>query len=99
MPDLSHSQSGYIAHIHRNVGPDGLVWLQSLCFHKKCQMPEIELIADQLKRAFDGEASHGPALIEILRTALARLKLPPRIPSVMRTVFGSWSCTSLLGNG
>lgn len=29
-------------------------------------MPEIELIADQLKRAFDGEAWHGPALIEIL---------------------------------
>ena len=29
-------------------------------------MPEIELIADQLKRAFDGEAWHGPALMEIL---------------------------------
>lgn len=29
-------------------------------------MPEIELIADQLKRAFDGEAWHGPALMEVL---------------------------------
>jgi uncharacterized damage-inducible protein DinB len=67
MPDLSHSQSGYDSLISTEMSdPDGLVWLQSLCFHKKCQMPEIELIADQLKRAFDGEAWHGPALIEIL---------------------------------
>ena len=29
-------------------------------------MPELELIADQLKRAFDGEAWHGPALMEVL---------------------------------
>lgn len=29
-------------------------------------MSEIELIADQLNRAFDGEAWHGPALVEIL---------------------------------
>ena len=29
-------------------------------------MPEIERIADQLKRAFDGEAWHGPALKEVL---------------------------------
>jgi uncharacterized damage-inducible protein DinB len=29
-------------------------------------MPEIELIADQLNRAFDGEAWHGPALMEVL---------------------------------
>jgi uncharacterized damage-inducible protein DinB len=29
-------------------------------------MSEIELIVDQLKRAFDGEAWHGPALMEIL---------------------------------
>ena len=42
-----------------------LIWLQSLCSHKK-HMLEIELIADQLNRAFDGEAWHGPALIEIL---------------------------------
>ncbi len=33
---------------------------------QKNYMPEIELIADQLKRAFDGEAWHGPALIEVL---------------------------------
>jgi uncharacterized damage-inducible protein DinB len=29
-------------------------------------MSEIEFIVDQLKRAFDGEAWHGPALMEIL---------------------------------
>jgi uncharacterized damage-inducible protein DinB len=29
-------------------------------------MSEVEFIVDQLKRAFDGEAWHGPALIEIL---------------------------------
>jgi len=29
-------------------------------------MSELEFIADQLKRAFDGEAWHGPALMEIL---------------------------------
>jgi uncharacterized damage-inducible protein DinB len=29
-------------------------------------MPEIELMVDQLKRAFDGEAWHGPALMEVL---------------------------------
>jgi uncharacterized damage-inducible protein DinB len=29
-------------------------------------MPEIELIADQLNRAFDGDAWHGPALMEVL---------------------------------
>ena len=40
-------------------------------------MSQIETIADELKRAFDGEAWHGPALMEILdgidaRTAAAR---------------------------
>src|SRR3954452_22547155 len=29
-------------------------------------MSEMKLIADQLNRAFDGEAWHGPALMEIL---------------------------------
>ena len=29
-------------------------------------MSEVEFITDQLKRAFDGEAWHGPALMEIL---------------------------------
>ena len=29
-------------------------------------MTEVEFIVDQLKRAFDGEAWHGPALMEIL---------------------------------
>ena len=33
---------------------------------KQKNMPETEFIADQLKRAFDGEAWHGPALMEIL---------------------------------
>lgn len=40
-------------------------------------MSQIELIVDELKRAFDGEAWHGPALMEIVngidaRTAAAR---------------------------
>jgi uncharacterized damage-inducible protein DinB len=40
-------------------------------------MSQIEFVIDQLKRAFDGEAWHGPALLEILdgidaRTAAAR---------------------------
>lgn len=40
-------------------------------------MSEISFIVDQLKRAFDGEAWHGPALMEILenvdaKTAAAR---------------------------
>jgi|SRR5450432_664057 uncharacterized damage-inducible protein DinB len=40
-------------------------------------MSQIEFIVDQLNRAFDGEAWHGPALIEILdgidaKTAAAR---------------------------
>ena len=40
-------------------------------------MSEISFIVDQLKRAFDGEAWHGPALMEILegidaKTAMAR---------------------------
>lgn len=40
-------------------------------------MSQIALVVDQLKRAFDGEAWHGPALMEILggvnaRTAAAR---------------------------
>ena len=29
-------------------------------------MSELEFIVDQLKRAFDGEAWHGPAFMEIL---------------------------------
>jgi len=40
-------------------------------------MSQIEMVVDQLKRAFDGEAWHGPALIETLegidaKTAAAR---------------------------
>lgn len=40
-------------------------------------MSQIEIIVDQLRRAFDGEAWHGPALMEILegidaKTAVAR---------------------------
>ena len=40
-------------------------------------MSQIEIIVDQLRRSFDGEAWHGPALIEILeeidaKTAAAR---------------------------
>lgn len=40
-------------------------------------MPQIQMIVDQLKRSFDGEAWHGPALMETLegidaKTAAAR---------------------------
>ena len=40
-------------------------------------MSEIDMVVDELKRSFDGEAWHGPALMEILdgidaRTAAAR---------------------------
>src|ERR1700687_3171300 len=60
----------------RSVRPTGLIWLQSLCSHEEF-MSQIEFIVDQLKRAFDGEAWHGPALMEILdgvdaKTAAAR---------------------------
>jgi uncharacterized damage-inducible protein DinB len=45
--------------------------------HEHNFMSQVEMIADQLRRAFDGEAWHGPAFMEILegidaRTAAAR---------------------------
>ena len=40
-------------------------------------MPEIKLIVDQLKRAFDGEAWHGPALMEILQGVDAKTAARP----------------------
>ena len=44
-------------------------------------MPEIELIADQLKRAFDGEAWHGPALLEVLDGVDAKTAAAHPIPA------------------
>jgi uncharacterized damage-inducible protein DinB len=43
-------------------------------------MPEIELLVDQLKRAFDGEAWHGPALIEVLDGIDAKTAAAHSIP-------------------
>jgi uncharacterized damage-inducible protein DinB len=43
-------------------------------------MPEIELMVDQLKRAFDGEAWHGPALLEILGGVDAKTAAAHPIP-------------------
>lgn len=43
-------------------------------------MPEIELLVDQLKRAFDGEAWHGPALIEVLGGIDAKTAAAHSIP-------------------
>ncbi len=40
-------------------------------------MSEIKLIVDQLKRAFDGEAWHGPALMEILQGVDAKTAARP----------------------
>jgi uncharacterized damage-inducible protein DinB len=40
-------------------------------------MSEIELIVDQLKRAFDGEAWHGPALMEVLQGVDAKTAARP----------------------
>jgi uncharacterized damage-inducible protein DinB len=43
-------------------------------------MAEIELLVDQLKRAFDGEAWHGPALMEVLEEINAETAAAHRIP-------------------
>ncbi|HEX3740852.1 MAG TPA: DinB family protein [Terriglobales bacterium] len=43
-------------------------------------MPEIELLVDQLKRAFEGEAWHGPALIEVLDGIDAKTAAAHSIP-------------------
>jgi len=40
-------------------------------------MSELELIVDQLKRAFDGGAWHGPALMEILQGVDAKTAARP----------------------
>jgi uncharacterized damage-inducible protein DinB len=44
-------------------------------------MSEIKLIANQLNRAFDGEAWHGPALIEILEGIDAKTAAVHSIPN------------------
>jgi uncharacterized damage-inducible protein DinB len=47
--------------------PHGPIWVKSsLPPTEEILMSEIDLIVDQLKRALDGEAWHGPALMEIL---------------------------------
>ena len=38
---------------------------------EKGTMTEMERIADQLKRAFEGEAWHGPAILELLKDVTA----------------------------
>ena len=48
-------------------------------------MPEAARIADQLRRAFDGSAWHGPALLEILtdvKAATAAAKPLPNVHSI-----------------
>src|SRR5215469_7263298 len=45
--------------------------------NSRARMSQIDMVIDELKRSFDGEAWHGPALMEILdgidaRTAAAR---------------------------
>lgn len=44
-------------------------------------MSQIEIIIDQLKRAFDGEAWHGPGLMEILDRVDAKTAAAHPIPS------------------
>jgi uncharacterized damage-inducible protein DinB len=43
-------------------------------------MPEIETLVDQLNRAFDGEAWHGPALMEIVDGIDAKTAVAHPIP-------------------
>jgi uncharacterized damage-inducible protein DinB len=44
--------------------------------------PESALIADQLRRAFDGEAWHGPALLELLKDIDAPTAAAKPLPDV-----------------
>ena len=43
-------------------------------------MSQLEFIADQLNRAFDGEAWHGPALMEVLKEIDAKTAAAHPIP-------------------
>ena len=43
-------------------------------------MSELEFVADQLNRAFDGEAWHGPALMEVLEGVDAKAAAAHPIP-------------------
>jgi uncharacterized damage-inducible protein DinB len=49
---------------------------------KKQKLSESELIADQLRRAFDGNAWHGPALLELLDEVDAATAAAKPIPDV-----------------
>jgi uncharacterized damage-inducible protein DinB len=67
---------------------------------------EPGLIAEQLRRAFDGDAWHGPALLELLRdvdTATAAAKPLPNAHSIWELVLhiAAWddaACRRLAGN-
>jgi uncharacterized damage-inducible protein DinB len=61
--------------------PHGQIWLQSVCSKRKF-MSQITFIIDQLKAAFDGEAWHGPALMEILDGTDAKMAAAHAIPNV-----------------
>ena len=54
-----------------------------------CPIPEPTLIADQLRRAFEGNAWHGPALLELLAdvdAATAAAKPLPDVHSIWELV-------------
>lgn len=56
---------------------------------KTGKMSEAALIADQLRRAFDGDAWHGPALLELLEdvdAARAAAKPLPKVHSIWELV-------------
>src|ERR1700685_2747163 len=53
------------------------------------QRSESDLIADQLRRAFEGNAWHGPALLELLEdvnAATAAYKASPNVHSIWELV-------------
>jgi uncharacterized damage-inducible protein DinB len=62
--------------------------------------PESTLIADQLRRAFDGDAWHGPALLELLQdvdAASAAAKPVPAVHSIWELVLhiAAWDGAAL----
>jgi hypothetical protein len=59
-------------------------------------MSQIDLIVDQLERAFDGEAWHGPALMEILDGIDARTAAARPIPSA-HSIWGTAIARRRLG--
>ena len=62
--------------------------------------PESALIADQLRRAFEGDAWHGPALLELLQdvdAATAAAKTVPAVHSIWELVLhiAAWDGAAL----